>query len=90
VQLTARLALRNAEDTDPDLTDNQQSTLFQIDCVVPIAINVRPGQFPNPINLNTDATLAALTTSAGEYGLPLDFNANAIDVSRIMWGVRSQ
>jgi hypothetical protein len=44
VQLTARLALRNAEDTDPDLTNNQESTSFQIDCVVPIAINVRPGQ----------------------------------------------
>jgi uncharacterized repeat protein (TIGR01451 family) len=89
VQMTARLAPRN-EDADPDLINNQQSTSFQIDCVVPIAVNVRPGGFPNSINLNTDATLAALTTTAGEYGLPLDFDATAIDVSRTLWGLRSQ
>jgi len=58
--------------------------------VVPMVINVRPGQFPNSINLNTDATLAALTTKAGEYRLPLDFDATSIDVSRTYWGLRSR
>ena len=33
-------------------------------------INVRPGGFPNSINLNTDATLAALTTHPVSTGYP--------------------
>ena len=64
VTLDYELALKNAEDTDPDLSNNTASASFDIDCVVPIVINVRPGGFPNSINLNTDATLAALTTAS--------------------------
>jgi len=90
VDLTAELALKNADDVDPDLANNRRSASFRIDCVVPIAINVRPGGFPNSINLNTDATVAALTTRAGEYGLPLDFDATSIDVSRTYWGLRNR
>jgi hypothetical protein len=86
VTLVSELALKNAEDVDPDTSNNRRTTEFRIDCVVPIAINIRPGGFPNSINLNTDATLAALTTRAGEYGLPLDFTA--IDVSATLWGLR--
>ncbi|MGH3858360.1 hypothetical protein [Actinokineospora sp.] len=89
VTLTAALALKNAADLDPDLTNNQRASSFQIDCVVPVAINVRPKGFPNSINLNTDATLAALTTAAGEYGLPLDFDATKIDVTTTLWGLRA-
>ncbi|KOU61859.1 DUF11 domain-containing protein [Streptomyces virginiae] len=90
VRLDSRLALKNAEDVDPDPSNNTASTSFRIDCVVPVAINVRPGGFPNSINLNTDATLAALTTRAGEYGLPLAFDATAIDVSQTYWGLRER
>jgi uncharacterized repeat protein (TIGR01451 family) len=85
------LALSLAKDpnaTDPDLTNNTAQASFDIDCVVPIAINVRPKGLPNSINLNTDATLAALTTVAGEYGLPLDFDAATIDPLSVRWGVR--
>lgn len=89
VSLTARLALAEPEDVDPDLTNNARTVTFSIDCVVPIAINVRPGGFPNSVNLRTDATLAALTTTAGEYGLPLDFDALSIDVSTTRWGLRA-
>ncbi|MFH9800085.1 hypothetical protein [Streptomyces virginiae] len=90
VRLDSRLALKNAEDVDPDPSNNTASTSFRIDCVVPVAINVRPGGFPNSINLNTDATLAALTTRVGEYGLPLAFDATAIDVSQTYWGLRER
>ncbi|MFB6615870.1 hypothetical protein ACIGFK_26140 [Streptomyces sp. NPDC085524] len=90
VRLDSTLALKNAEDVDPNPANNTASTSFQIDCVVPIAINVRPGGFPNSINLNTDATLAALTTRAGEYGLPLPFSATAIDVAQTYWGLRER
>lgn len=89
VTLKSKVGLKNPADVDPDLTNNQRTTSFQIDCVVPIAINVRPGGFPNSINLNTDANMAALTTRAGEYGLPLDFDATAIDVLSSRWGLRS-
>jgi hypothetical protein len=89
VTLTADLALRNAADIDPELTNNQRAASFQIDCVVPIAVNVRPKGFPNSVNLNTDATVAALTTVAGEYGLPLDFDATKIDASTVLWGLRA-
>ncbi|MFE2322416.1 CARDB domain-containing protein [Streptomyces sp. NPDC059385] len=90
VRLDSTLALKNAEDVDPNPANNTASTSFQIDCVVPIAINVRPGGFPNSINLNTDATLAALTTRAGEYNLPLPFSATAIDVAQTYWGLRER
>ncbi len=78
-----------AADTDPVSTNNTASATFTIDCVVPIAINIRPGGTPNSINLNTDATLAALTTKAGEYGLPLAFDAATINVSTVKLGLRS-
>jgi hypothetical protein len=89
VTLAADLTLKNAADIDPDPTNNRRSASFQVDCVVPIAVNVRPGEFPNSINLNTDATVAALTTKAGEYRLPLGFDATKIDVSTVLWGLRS-
>jgi uncharacterized repeat protein (TIGR01451 family) len=89
VKLDYELSLKNAADTDPDLSDNTASATFDIDCVVPIAINIRPHGFPNSINLNTDATLAALTTRAGEYGLPLDFDAAGIKIATVRFGLRS-
>jgi uncharacterized repeat protein (TIGR01451 family) len=89
VTVESRIALKNSADVDPDLTNNRRSVSFQVDCVVPIAINVRPGGSPNSINLNTDATLAALTTGAGEYGLPVAFDATSIDVASVRWGLRS-
>ena len=46
--------------TQADRTIFYLSASFQVDCVVPIAINVRPGGSPNSINLNTDATVAAV------------------------------
>ena len=88
VTLTTAVTTKNAVDIDPDTTNNSRTVQFSVDCVVPIVINVRPGGSPNPINLNTDATLAALTTVAGEYGLPLAFNATRIDVTRTLWGLR--
>ena len=82
--------LSNAADTDPDLTNNEKQASVVIDCVVPIAVNIRPGGFPNSINLNTDATLAALTTKAGEYGLPLDFDAATIQIQTVRYGLRAK
>ncbi|MFJ5546287.1 hypothetical protein [Streptomyces sp. NPDC093225] len=82
------IALTDPNGVDPVPANNTRSVSFRIDCVVPIAINVRPGGFPNSINLLTDATLAALTTRAGEYGLPLSFDAGSIDPLSARWGLR--
>lgn len=90
VTLTTTVSTKNAVDIDPDPTNNSRTVQFTVDCVVPIVINVRPGGTPNSINLNTDATLAALTTAAGEYSLPLAFDATRIDVTRTLWGLRSR
>lgn len=89
VTLAYELSLKNAEDTDPDLSDNTATATFSIDCVVPIAINIRPHGFPNSINLNSNPNLAALTTEAGEYGLPLAFDASTIKIDTARFGVRS-
>ncbi len=90
VELTSAIAPKNAADSDPVAGNNERTSELTIDCVVPIKINVRPKGFPNSINLNTDAVLAALTTRAGEYGLPIAFDATKIDVSKTRWAVRSQ
>jgi uncharacterized repeat protein (TIGR01451 family) len=87
ISFSYTISLANAADVDPDLVNNTRTTSFTIDCVVPVAINIRPGGFPNSINLNTDATLAVLTTAAGEYGLPLAFDAKAIDISTVLYGL---
>ena len=83
------IALADPLGVDPDTTNNVKTASFTIDCVVPVAINVRPKGFPNSINLNTDATLAVLTTKAGEYGLPLDFDATTIQPLTVRWGLRA-
>jgi hypothetical protein len=89
VAFTYAIALKDPTAIDPDTSNNTATASFTIDCVVPIAINVRPKGLPNSINLNTDATLAALTTAAGEYGLPLAFDATTIDPLSVRWGLRS-
>jgi uncharacterized repeat protein (TIGR01451 family) len=89
VAFTYAIALKDPTAIDPDTSNNTATASFTIDCVVPIAINVRPKGFPNSINLNTDATLAALTTAAGEYGLPLAFDATTIDPLSVRWGLRA-
>ena len=74
------------DDIDPDLSNNTASTTVTVECVVPVAINIQPGDFPNAMNLNGGATVAVLTTKAGEYGLPLAFNATKINPLSVLFG----
>jgi uncharacterized repeat protein (TIGR01451 family) len=69
-----------AADTDPNTANNHAQTSFTVECIVPVAINIHPGSFKNPFNLSSNGVIpvAVLTTSAGEYGLPLAFNATQI------------
>jgi hypothetical protein len=76
------------EDTDPDLSNNTAALDLQVECVVPVQINIKPGSFPNSINTKNQGVipLAILTTAAGEYGLPLAFDATLIDPLSVRFG----
>lgn len=72
---------------DPNPADN--TTMESTAVVVPVAINIRPGGFPNPVNIRGTVSVAILTTSADEYGLPVAFDATTIDPLSIRFGPAS-
>jgi photosystem II stability/assembly factor-like uncharacterized protein len=74
---------------DPDATNNSAAAPVTVECVQPVAINIKPGGFPNTINLKGTAPVAVLTTQAGEYGLPLAFDATTIDPASVRFGAAS-
>jgi len=88
-RFTDTVAPAHAADVDPDLANNQRQVAFTLDCVVPVAINIRPGVNPNWVNIPLDVVPAAvLTTNAGEYGLPLAFDATTIQPQTVHFGPR--
>jgi len=80
------IAPADSDDIDPDPSNNAAATTVTVDCMVPVAINIQPGGFPNSLNLNGQVTVAVLTTEAGEYGLPLAFDATTIDPLSVRFG----
>ena len=76
----------NTEDIDPDLSNNQAETILNVECVLPIAIDIIPGQ----INLNSNGVVPvlALDNEAGEFGLPFAFDASTIDPLSVRFGPR--
>jgi uncharacterized repeat protein (TIGR01451 family) len=84
---TNAIQLASDDDIDPQSANNSTVAMITVQCVVPVAINIRPKGFPNALNLNSQATLAVLTTSAGEYGLPLAFDATKIDGASVLFGL---
>jgi uncharacterized repeat protein (TIGR01451 family) len=80
------IALARPADVDPDLSNNTATATATIDCVVPVAINIKPHSFPNAMNLNGAAPVGILTTRAGEYGLPLAFDAAHIVPGTVRFG----
>ena len=72
---------------DPDLADNTVSADLTIECIVPVAINIKPGSLENPVNLRAAVIpVGILSTAAGEYGLPLAFDATTVDVASLRFG----
>jgi hypothetical protein len=89
--IAASISPARPDDTDPNSANNTGSTTFSVECVIPVAVNIRPGNSDNTYNLNTDALpVGILSTRAGEYGLPLDFDATGIDVSSLRFGQRQK
>lgn len=78
----------NAADGDPDPTNDTGQAVASLDCVVPIAINIRPANTFNRIHVGSQQVVpvAALTTDAGEYGLPVAFDAATILVDTVRFG----
>lgn len=85
---TKELSPDRPDDHDPALADNTDQTAFTVDCIVPVAVNIKPGSFLNPVNRMSKGVipLAVLTTTAGEYGLPLAFDATRIQPSSVRFG----
>ncbi len=81
------LAPEHAADTDPDLSDNEATITLDVICVVPVTINIKPGG-GNPINLGAKGVIpvAVLTTTAGQYGNPLAFDATTIYPKSVRFG----
>jgi len=75
-------------DIDSDQSNNRAETTVDLECVVPVRINIKPGSSPNSYNLQGEIALAILTTRAGEYGLPLAFDATRIDPLSVRFGPR--
>jgi len=86
--VTAEIQPVSDEDVDPDLQNNAVSSVMEIECVVPVAINIKPHSYPNSIAPQSAGgiAVAVLTTEAGEYGLPLAFDAQAIDPLSVRFG----
>ena len=78
------------EDSDPDLSNNVQSTQVTIECVVPVALNIKPGSLTNPINPGSKGNIptAVLTTEEGEYDLPYPFDATTIIATSVVFSPR--
>lgn len=84
------------EPTTPDFrdVDSDNDSLeveFEVDCVLPVAINISPGSERNPLSRRHGvAAVVLLTTEAGEYGVPFAFDATSADVASIRFGTREE
>jgi uncharacterized repeat protein (TIGR01451 family) len=76
------------DDIDPDPSNNGGMTAFSVECIVPVAINIKPGSFVNPVVIKSNGIIpiAVLTTEAGEYDLPLAFDATTIHALTARFG----
>lgn len=79
------------DDTDPNQANNKARVDVDIECVVPVTINIKPGSNPNSINTQDRGVIPVgiLTTNAGEYGKPLAFDAASIDPLSVRFGPRA-
>jgi hypothetical protein len=90
VTVTTAIAPRKAKVADLNPANNSSTATFPIDCAVPVAVNVLPGSERNPVVVLPGLTIpiVVLTTNAGEYGLPLPFDAATIQAATVRMGVR--
>ena len=80
ITFTNAISPDRPDDVDPNTANNAATTSLTVECIVPVKIDIHPGSAKNPVNLTSNGVIpvTVLTTSAGEYGLPLAFDATAI------------
>lgn len=83
--LSSTVTPARPDDTDPVAGNESADAAFVVECVVPVSIRVRPvmkagkrGVVPVEIRSN----------EAGEYGLPVAFDAALIDASSVRFGAK--
>jgi hypothetical protein len=87
--VTAAITPSRAPDSDNIAANNTKTIPLSIECLTPVAFNIRPGSTVNEINLGAGNLLTVVVTSSpGEYGLPLPFDATKIDPLSVRFGVR--
>ena len=88
--VAASIAPTHAADTDPVAANNAKLIPLTIECLTPVAYNIRPGSTANEINLASGVVLTVVVTSSpGEYGLPLPFDATKVDPGSVRFGTRA-
>jgi hypothetical protein len=88
--VAASIAPTHAADTDPVAANNAKLIPLTIECLTPVAYNIRPGSTANEINLASGVVLTVVVTSSpGEYGLPLPFDARKVDPASVRFGTRA-
>ncbi|MGH3528220.1 MAG: hypothetical protein ACRDS0_14960 [Pseudonocardiaceae bacterium] len=89
VTVTTSIVPVKAKVADLDATNNTKTVTFNVDCAVPVTLNVMPGSVKNPVNVNPGVLpMAVLTTAAGQYGNPFAFDAATIQAATVRVGVR--
>ncbi len=88
IDFTTSIKPKRATVIDPDASDDTRTTRLTVDCAIPVTINIKPGSAENNVNLNGDGVVpvAVLTTTAGEYGNPIAFDATRIDAATLRFG----
>ena len=76
---------------DPSPGNNTMEVTREVECVTPVQINIRPGNTHNFVNPKGKGAIpvAILTTGAGEYALPIDFDATTIDPLSVRFGTKA-
>ncbi len=89
ITFSAAVAPADADDTDPNPgNDTLDATAVTIDCAVPVTIDVNPGDPADqlPVSSSGNVFVGVFTTEAGEYDLPIAFDATSIVAESVRLG----
>jgi hypothetical protein len=81
------IAPADPADTDPNPANDTKVVELEVECVIPVAINIKPGNRHNLIPPgHATINVAILTTEVGEYGLPVAFDATTVQPLTVRFG----
>jgi hypothetical protein len=94
VTVTTSALTTRSKVVDLSPANDAQIATFTLDCAVPVTLNVRPLISPNEVTVTplvvrpSQLPIAVLTTTAGEYGNPVAFDASTIQAATVRVGLR--